>query len=54
MKTLSLALLLCAACAPAAADELADAQKLWDNKEFARAFQGFNALAGAGNSAAQL
>lgn len=54
MKTLPLALLLCVACAPAAAADLAEAQKLWDNKEFTRAFQGFSELAGTGNSAAQL
>ncbi|MDC8757253.1 hypothetical protein [Janthinobacterium fluminis] len=54
MSKLSLAFYLCAACGPALADELADAQKLWDNKEFVRAFQGFSALAKAGHSAAQL
>ena len=39
---------------PVRADELADAQLLWEKRDFARAFQSFSVLAKAGNSAAQL
>ncbi|WP_395406152.1 sel1 repeat family protein [Pseudoduganella sp. UC29_106] len=44
-----LGLMLGTACA----DELGDAQMLWEKKNFAAAFQAFNRLAQAGNSAAQ-
>lgn len=50
--TLSLCLMM--ACGLVRADELSDAQKLWDNKDFSAAFQKFGKLAAAGNSSAQL
>lgn len=52
-KTAMLACLMLAFGA-ACADDLADAQKLWENKKFTEAFQAFNKLAQAGNPAAQL
>ena len=50
--TLMTCALLC--LGPVRADELADAQLLWEKRDFARAFQSFSALAKAGNSTAQL
>lgn len=54
MRTLSFALVLGCLAVPAFADELADAQKLWENKQFTAAFTAFGKLAAAGNPAAQL
>jgi TPR repeat protein len=47
--TLALALLPCLALA----DELADAVKAWEKRDFATAYQGFTRLANAGNPQAQ-
>lgn len=54
MRFLNYVVLL--ACLPmsALADELADAQKLWENKQFTAAFSAFTRLATAGNAGAQL
>lgn len=54
MKKLTLVMLLLAGFGTVHADELADAQKLWDNKDFYKSFQIFNKLAEAGNVNAQL
>jgi hypothetical protein len=53
MKALIVCASLLAASVPAFADDLADAQKAWENKDFVRAFQGFTTLAKAGNATAQ-
>lgn|GEM_PF-644304 len=54
MKKLALAVCLLLTFGRAGADELADAQTLWETKDFIHAFQGFTRLANAGNAAAQL
>ena len=54
MRKLTIALVLSCLSLPAFADELADAQKLWDNKQFSAAFAAFSQLAAAGNPTAQL
>ncbi|WP_377703566.1 hypothetical protein [Pseudoduganella sp. UC29_71] len=54
MKAVLLGIALLAFSAPALADDLADAQKAWESKDYGRAFKAFSALAKAGNGAAQL
>ncbi len=54
MRLFSLALIFGCLSAPAFADELTDAQKLWDSKQFSAAFAAFSKLAAAGNANAQL
>ncbi|MGX9784381.1 tetratricopeptide repeat protein [Janthinobacterium lividum] len=54
MKKLTLVMLLLAGFGAVHADELSDAQKLWENKDFYKSFQIFNKLAEAGNVNAQL
>lgn len=56
MKKIWIMLALALACLPclAQADELGDAVKAWEQRDFARAFQGFSRLANAGNPQAQL
>ena len=53
MKKISLALLLMAGIGFAQAGELQDAQKLWEGKEFYKAFQIFDKLAQQGDVSAQ-
>ncbi|TFW19105.1 tetratricopeptide repeat protein [Duganella callida] len=48
------ATILMAACGTLRADELSDAQRLWENKDFKQAFKQFGVLAERGNPAAQL
>ena len=54
MKRAVVMLALAAICGMSHADELSDAQRLWDNKDFAGAFSRFAVLAERGNVAAQL
>ena len=54
MRKLSVVLVIGCLSSPAFADEFADAQKLWDNKQFSAAFAAFSKLAAAGNPNAQL
>ena len=54
MKKIRLGLCLMAAFSVAHADELVDAQKAWDAKDFSTAFQLFTKLANQGNGVAQL
>ncbi|MDN2711669.1 MULTISPECIES: tetratricopeptide repeat protein [unclassified Janthinobacterium] len=54
MKKITLSFCLMMAFGAAYADELADAQKAWEAKDFSTAFQKFTKLANQGNSAAQL
>jgi hypothetical protein len=54
MKKITLSFCLMMAFGAVHADELADAQKSWEAKDFSTAFQKFTKLAKQGNSAAQL
>ncbi|OBV39999.1 sel1 repeat family protein [Janthinobacterium psychrotolerans] len=53
MKKITLAMLLLTSFGFVQAAELEDAQKLWDDKQFYKAFQIFNKLAHEGNFSAQ-
>ena len=54
MKKMALAMMLIVGFNVAHGGELENAQKLWDGKEFYKAFQIFNKLAEAGDASAQL
>lgn len=54
MKAVLLSAALLAFSAPVSADDLADAHKAWESKDYARAFKAFSVLANAGNGVAQL
>ena len=54
MRKLSVVFLLCSLSVSALADELTDAHKLWENKQFVAAFAAFSKLAASGNPGAQL
>ncbi|SDH81685.1 tetratricopeptide repeat protein [Janthinobacterium sp. YR213] len=54
MKKITLSFCLMMAFGAVHADDLADAQKSWEAKDFSTAFQKFTKLAKQGNSAAQL
>lgn len=53
-KSATVAVVLMAACGMLRADQLSDAQRSWENKDFATAFQRFSVLAERGVPAAQL
>jgi hypothetical protein len=54
MRKIALAMMLIASSSVVYSGELEDAQKLWDSKEFYKAFQIFNKLAQNGDASAQL